>query len=210
VTLFTEIVPPDEDISHYQYSSSLLLEDTKAPIQPVTHSPSILLPPPTSIKRNYSHFAQQQRKGSSSTSPTDFAPISAPLGIDPTYIPQRRRRVASKIIFNSLLYTLYSFIYLYIIELSVLARLKSSELYRAIYLEHLTVKELTDKIVQRLNIQKPVANVVRKTIKKDSQTPIIISVDDEVIQDMVEEQAINIEMEENQNDPSAINLVLNF
>jgi hypothetical protein len=91
-----------------------------------------------------------------------------------------------------------------------LARFKSSELYRAIYLEHLTVNELTDKIVQRLNIQKPVAKVVRKTTNKDNQTPIIISVDDEVIKDMEEEQAINIETEENQNNPDSINLILNF
>lgn len=91
-----------------------------------------------------------------------------------------------------------------------MARFKSSELYRAIYLEHLTVNELTDKIVQRLNIQKPVAKVVRKTTNKDNQTPIIISVDDEVIKDMEEEQAINIETEENQNNPDSINLILNF
>lgn len=192
------------------------MEDTKGAMhqQPIMHSPSILLPPPSSIKRNYNSFSQQQQQQQasniSSVDMTNFAPNNVPLGIDPTYIPQRRRRVASEFCFYSLLNTIpYFFVYNFV-ELSVLARLTSSELYRAIYLEHLTVKELTDKIVQRLNIQKPVANVVRKTTSKHNRTPIHISVDDEVIQDMTEEQAINIETEENQNDPNAINLILNF
>lgn len=85
----------------------------------------------------------------------------------------------------------------------------SCEVYRAIYLENLTVKELTDKIVQRMEIQKPVLNVLRKVTSKDKSKPVmIVEVNDEVIQDMNEEQDIHIETEQSDND--SVNLILNF
>lgn len=84
-------MPPDEDISPYQHNSSLLLEDTKSPLQQqsMLPSPSILLPRPSN-KRTYRDYSQQQVSLSNS-------PTGVPLGTDPDYTPQRRRRVASKI-----------------------------------------------------------------------------------------------------------------
>jgi hypothetical protein len=91
----------------------------------------------------------------------------------------------------------------------LLVKFESCEVYRAIYLEYLTVKELTDKIVQRMEIQKPVSNVLRKITPKDSSKPVIIvEVNDEVIQDMNEEQDIHIETENTDDD--SVNLILNF
>lgn len=76
-------------------------------------------------------------------------------------------------------------------------------------MKHLTVKELTEKIVQRMNIKMPVSNVLRKITTKDKKS-MIVKVDDEVIQDMSEEQDIHIETEIDPNSENTINLILNF
>ena len=90
-----------------------------------------------------------------------------------------------------------------------MVKFHSCEVYRAIYLKHLTVKELTEKIVQRMNIKMPVSNVLRKITTKDKKS-MIVKVDDEVIQDMSEEQDIHIETEADPNSENTINLILNF
>ncbi|KAI8365169.1 hypothetical protein BD560DRAFT_425346, partial [Blakeslea trispora] len=113
------------------------------------------------------------------------------LDVDPTYIPQRRRRVATLSI-----------------ELSLLVQFMTSDVFRAIYLEHLTLSEFIDKVSQRLDIRRTVANVFRKMNNKDKS--IVVKVDDEVIQDLKEEQDIRIEVEDNDLNPEAINLILHF
>lgn len=95
------------------------------------------------------------------------------------------------------------------IELSILVKYYESDVYRAIYLEHLTVQELINKISQRMEIQKPIVNVYRKMFTKDTK-PVIIKVDDEVIQDIPEEQDILIDTEENPEDKETVNLILIF
>lgn len=82
-------------------------------------------------------------------------------------------------------------------------------MYRAVYLEHLTVNELIDKVTQRMEIDKPIANVYRKTFTKDTK-PVIIRVDDEVVQDMSEEQDILIEIEDSPDNDETVNLILLF
>ncbi|KAI8982124.1 CP2 transcription factor-domain-containing protein [Mycotypha africana] len=215
ITLFREIVPPDEDDSLYQLQA--LMDERNSLLQQqqrqqsslnfntgshrIAHhlSGNILLPPPTSLKRSI--HQQLHQKGVSASddncSITDGGPtIATTVDIDPTYIPQRRRRIA---------------------KLSLLVKFSpASDIYRAIYLEHLTVKELIDKLSQRMDDFDPktttVSAVLRKIVpKKDeaNKKPIFVNVDDEVIQDMNEEQDILIETEKNPGDKS-IKIILNF
>lgn len=135
-------------------------------------------------------------------------PGGPPIGLDPTYIPQRRRRVASKFVSD--------FVHCQMLmhlfdkkELSVLVKFHSCEVYRAIYLEHLTVKELTEKIVQRMNISMSVSKVLRKVTLKNKKS-MLVKVEDDVIQDMSEQQDILLETEADPDNENAINLILNF
>lgn len=93
----------------------------------------------------------------------------------------------------------------------LLIKFGNCDIYRAIYLEHLTVKELTEKLVQRLEIRRPVANVFRKIVSKDKKkNNMIVEVNDDVIQDMIEEQDIFIETQETGDSKATINIILNF
>ncbi|CAO3622477.1 unnamed protein product [Mucor hiemalis] len=210
VTLFREVVPIDEDdetnsqqfhqlsmedprlsMSHYggDTSSGMLLSNAS--------NSNILLPPPTTMKRTFSGYQPEINHtynpgGVVAGTPNALSIVPPPIGIDPSYIPQRRRRIA---------------------KLSLLVKFGSCEVYRAIYLEHLTVKELTEKLSQRMDIQKPVSNVLRKVASKDRNKPdMIVEVNDEVIQDMHEEQDIYIETRSDDDDESngTITLILHF
>lgn len=163
------------------------------------------------MKRNFSNYSPIHEYPPSAP-PSALSIVPPPIGIDPSYIPQRRRRIAS-MSFEFSSFLLFSIILtcsaFYYIELSLLIKFGSCEVYRAIYLEHLTVKELTDKIVQRMEITKPVSSVLRKIISKDKKkAPMIVEVNDEVIQDMTEEQDITVGTEDNSD--STINLILKF
>lgn len=56
-----------------------------------------------------------------------------------------------------------------------------------------------------MKIKKPIANVFRK--KLNSKRPLLVKVDDEVIQDLKEEQDMYIEADEHSD---SIDLILNF
>lgn len=213
VTLFRELIPPEEEESNHHHHHHL--EDTR-------YSNDILssvLPPPTSMKRSYSNFQASNdihhifHSPSVMPSALTITPSSSsatPLGLDPNYVPQIRRRIASNVFIYR---NINSFILkqVFIIELMLLIKFGNCEIYRAIYLEHLTVKELTEKLVQRLEISRPVANVLRKIVSKDkTKSNMIVEVNDEVIQDMTEEQDIFIETQETGDSKASINLVLNF
>ncbi|KAL9555179.1 hypothetical protein MBANPS3_002483 [Mucor bainieri] len=217
ITLFGELVPPEDDEAHHQQLQSLFEERNTLPsASPIgghlphhasgssSASNNIHLPPPVPTKRSFSNLS------TSSTDMNAFAaslPGGPPIGLDPTYIPQRRRRVASKFIpaiirFQKANASAQK-------ELSVLVKFHSCEVYRAIYLEHLTVKELTEKIVQRMNISKPVSKVLRKITSKNKKS-MLVKVEDDVIQDMPEQQDILLETEADPDNENAINLILNF
>jgi hypothetical protein len=75
-------------------------------------------------------------------------------------------------------------------ELSLLIRFETSNIYRAIYLEQLTAKELTDKIVQRMTNPPHITSMVRK--RKNGDKTILVQVDDDVVKAMAEEQDIYV------------------
>ena len=93
-------------------------------------------------------------------------------------------------------------------ELSVLIKFESDDVYRAIYLEHLTVKELTEKIIERSDIKKPVSKVIRK-FKRSDKKSIVVRMEDDVVKDMQEEQDILVQTEDNE-DGQSVTLVLVF
>ncbi|KAI8146862.1 CP2 transcription factor-domain-containing protein, partial [Fennellomyces sp. T-0311] len=79
-----------------------------------------------------------------------------PLDYDPTYVPQRRRRVA---------------------KLSIFAKFVSMDdsLHRAIYLDDLTVDDLKEKVTAKMEINAmQISQVVRQVAKKDN---LIVRVD---------------------------------
>lgn len=88
----------------------------------------------------------------------------------------------------------------------LLVKFGACEVYRAIYLQHLTVKELIDKLVVCMAIKKPVSGVLRKICSKDNT--IIVEVNDEVVKDITEAQPMFVEVSELQG--GSLKLVLNF
>lgn len=92
------------------------------------------------------------------------------------------------------------------IELLLLIKFGTCEVYRAIYLEHLTVKELIDKLVICMAIKKPVSGVLRKIRSKDNT--MIVEVNDEVVKDISEAQPMFVEVSELQG--GSLKLILNF
>ncbi|CAO3679333.1 unnamed protein product [Rhizopus stolonifer] len=167
ITLFREIVSPEEDVL----------------INPVTNT---LLPLPTpmgSVRRSFNGSFQ----ASTDISPTLYSHAQFAIGYDPGYAPQRRRRIA---------------------KLSLLVKFESNDVYRAIYLEQLTVKELTEKIIERSDITKPVTQVFRK-FKQPDREGIIVHMEDDVVRDMKEEQDILVQTKESEEDPS-LTLILTF
>ncbi|KAI8369203.1 CP2 transcription factor-domain-containing protein [Choanephora cucurbitarum] len=206
-TLFKELVSPEDDLQP-SYTSIFENKGLLQPQHPQQHiaggsigSPThtgALLPPsilasspsvpsmlPTSMKRSFSSYSESHAEILSSYSSQINNNLA--LDVDPTYIPQRRRRVA---------------------KLSLLVRFMSSNIFRAIYLEHLTLSEFIDKVSQRLDIKQTIVNVYRKIDNKDKS--IVVKVDSEVIQDLKEEQDIRIEIENDGLDPDAVNLILHF
>ncbi|KAL7334094.1 hypothetical protein PS15p_202910 [Mucor circinelloides] len=109
ITLFGELVPPEDDETHHQQLQSSFDERNSLPsASPIgghlphyasgssSASNNIHLPPPVPTKRSFSNMSS-----SSSNDMNTFAanlPGGPPIGLDPTYTPQRRRRVASKFV----------------------------------------------------------------------------------------------------------------
>lgn len=87
-------------------------------------------------------------------------------------------------------------------------KFESTDIYRAIYLEELTVKDLTEKILQRSEIKKPVTRVIRK-FKQPEKKEIVVSMEDDVVKDMVDDQDLIVRIEENE-DKNSLTLVLIF
>lgn len=79
------------------------------------------------------------------------------------------------------------------LELAIFAKFPFNELYRAIYLDELTVDDLIQQLVNKMNISVPIQHVVRRFVKKDTGKPIVVRVDDTMVQDIAEEQDMEIE-----------------
>ncbi|KAJ2427449.1 hypothetical protein GGF47_001767 [Coemansia sp. RSA 2524] len=99
-----------------------------------------------------------------------FGPNSAELiGVDPTYVPAVRKRKSVLVIY---------------------VRFQGENIYRAIYLEHLTVGDLVSKLGQRLEMQTVAAEVevVRRTRKG-----LTVKVDDGMVGQLEDEQDMEVE-----------------
>lgn len=91
----------------------------------------------------------------------------------------------------------------------LLIKFGSCDVYRAIYLEELTVKELVDKLVQCMEIKRPVSKIVRFISSKDNTKPkLVVEVNDDVVKDMLEAQPMFIEAEDVKD--GSVKLVLSF
>ncbi|GAA5808212.1 hypothetical protein MFLAVUS_001597 [Mucor flavus] len=173
VTLFREVIPPEDEESNYHH-----LEDARYS-QEQSFAPA--------VKRSFTSFNNEIQNDYTmpSVTPAALSIVPNAIGMDPTYVPQRRRRIA---------------------KLLLLVKFGACEVYRAIYLQHLTVKELIDKLVVCMAIKKPVSGVLRKICSKDNT--IIVEVNDEVVKDITEAQPMFVEVSELQG--GSLKLVLNF
>ncbi|KAJ2648909.1 hypothetical protein IWW40_003567 [Coemansia sp. RSA 1250] len=91
------------------------------------------------------------------------------VGVDPTYVPMPRKRKAVLVIY---------------------VHFQGENIYRAVYLEQLTVEDLVAKLAQRLEMQTNAADVevVRRTKKG-----LTVKVDDSVVAQLEEEQDMEVE-----------------
>lgn len=109
------------------------------------------------------------------------------LDIDPDYIPQKRTRVA---------------------KLSLFVKFESQPIYRAIYLEELTVQHLKQKLLSKMNINEKekllVKNMMRQVLLKND---VLVTIDDDaMVQDIPEEQDMHVNRKTNQD--GSITLIL--
>ncbi|KAG0174279.1 hypothetical protein DFQ30_005053 [Apophysomyces sp. BC1015] len=171
-TIFTEIpssppvcvMPPNQTLlSHAQEGSSTVVTGTKRPRQ-LTHSPTKTSPVAFSTNPGYTYNA---------------------VDVDPTYVPQQRRRIA---------------------KLSLFARFPSSDVHRAVYLDHLTVSDLIEKLATKMRLTRPVKEIHRYVVSKNN---LVVHVDDTVVADMSEEQDMEIEAKTNEEDDT-ITIVVRY
>ncbi|KAI9260599.1 CP2 transcription factor-domain-containing protein, partial [Phascolomyces articulosus] len=115
-----------------------------------------------------------------STPPSSTNVSPAVDGVDPNYVPTRRRRHA---------------------VLSLFVRCPNDEYYRAIYLDELTVQNLIDKFSTKLNVPVPIKSVIRHVPRHDmvessnnDHNIIAVRVDDAMIRDIPEQQDMEIEI----------------
>ncbi|KAI7877406.1 hypothetical protein K492DRAFT_213023 [Lichtheimia hyalospora FSU 10163] len=138
------------------------------------------------IKRPYDMTPTTATSGipSSSSSQPYFMPPTV-TDMDPSYIPQQRRRTA---------------------KLCIFAKLPNENLHRAIYLEELTVDDLKDKLANKMGHESSsqIKEVVRRVAGKED---VVVQIDDTVVSDMPEEQVLRVESKSNGNDNS-LTLVL--
>ncbi|KAK3828240.1 MAG: CP2 transcription factor-domain-containing protein [Benniella sp.] len=108
------------------------------------------------------------------------------LDRDPSYVPQMRRKKQPMLC-------------LYI-------KIGGEAVYRAVYLERLTLAELTQKLCEKLEIQaSTISGVFRKTTKKE----LMVRVDDSMVAQMTDELDMVVEYDFNQQDGS-VNLTLKY
>ncbi|KAG0172661.1 grainyhead-like [Apophysomyces sp. BC1015] len=105
------------------------------------------------------------------------------VDIDATYVPRQRQRTA---------------------KLCIFARFESNNLYRAVYLEQLTVQDLIEKLSMKLDLACPVTHVIRRVLKKG----VAVGVDDAYVQDIPEEQDMLVETDVN--DEGDVTLILRY
>ncbi|KAF9896286.1 grainyhead-like, partial [Lobosporangium transversale] len=108
------------------------------------------------------------------------------LDRDPTYVPQMRKKKQP--------------------ALCLYIKIGGESVYRAVYLERLTLAELTQKLSEKLEIQSStISGVYRKTTKKE----LLVRVDDSMVAQMTDELDMVVEYDFNQLDGS-VNLTLKY
>ncbi|KAG9321279.1 hypothetical protein KVV02_003948 [Mortierella alpina] len=108
------------------------------------------------------------------------------LDRDPTYVPQMRKKKQQ--------------------SLCLYIKIEGEAVYRAVYLERLTLAELTQKLSEKLEIQSStISGVYKKTTKKE----LMVRVDDSMVAQMTDELDMVVEYEFNQLDGS-VNLTLKY
>jgi hypothetical protein len=91
-----------------------------------------------------------------------------PLDCDPTYVPVRKKRAV----------------------LCIYVKLPNESVYRAVYLNHLTIQDLISKLSEKLEIQaQSIVNVTRYTAKRN----ITVRLDDESVQQIDDEQDMEVD-----------------
>ncbi|KAG9305183.1 hypothetical protein G9A89_010691 [Geosiphon pyriformis] len=99
-----------------------------------------------------------------------------PLDCDPNYIPMRKRRAV----------------------LCIYIKLTTEAVYRAVYLNHLTVQDLIAKLAEKLDIQAQLVTNVTRYTKRN----IAVRVDDELVHQIEDEQDMEIDCQMSQQDGS--------
>ncbi|KAF9345514.1 grainyhead-like [Mortierella sp. AD094] len=108
------------------------------------------------------------------------------LDRDPSYVPQIRKKKQP--------------------SLCLYIKIGGEAVYRAVYLERLTLAELTLKLSEKLEIQSStISGVYRKTTKKE----LLVRVDDSMVAQMTDELDMVVEYDFNQQDGS-VNLTLKY
>lgn len=89
VTLFREVIPPEDEESNYHH-----LEDARYS-QEQSFAPA--------VKRSFTSFNNEIQNDYTmpSVTPAALSIVPNAIGMDPTYVPQRRRRIASTYIFSN-------------------------------------------------------------------------------------------------------------
>ncbi|KAJ2358486.1 hypothetical protein H4S02_012353 [Coemansia sp. RSA 2611] len=119
----------------------------------------------SSNKRQFSPSSQSSAGLAGTVGPNNMELV----GVDPTYVPAARKRKSVLVIY---------------------ARFQGENIYRAIYLEQLTVDGMVAKLAQRLEMQTAAAEVevVRRTKKG-----LTVQVDDGVVAQLDDEQDMEVE-----------------
>ncbi|KAF9407673.1 grainyhead-like [Entomortierella beljakovae] len=108
------------------------------------------------------------------------------LDRDPNYVPQLRKKKQP--------------------SLCLYIKIGGEAVYRAVYLDRLTLQELTLKLSEKLEIQSStISGVYRKTTKKE----LMVRVDDSMVAQMADELDMVVEYDFNQQDGS-VNLTLKY
>ncbi|KAF9200172.1 grainyhead-like [Haplosporangium sp. Z 27] len=117
---------------------------------------------------------------------SDVATSDQLLDRDPSYVPQMRKKKQP--------------------SLCLYIKIGGETVYRAVYLEHLTLADLTQKVSEKLEIQSStISGVYRKTTKKE----LLVRVDDSMVAQMTDELDMVVEYDFNQQDGS-VNLTLKY
>ncbi|KAF7727931.1 grainyhead-like [Apophysomyces ossiformis] len=174
---------------------TIFTEIPSSPLLCTIPSNPMLLPQETTVPSMTNTTTGLKRARQSSHSPTQQTsalsfPTSPCFGynavdVDPAYVPQPRRRIA---------------------KLSLFARFPSSDVHRAIYLDHLTADDLIEKLASKMRLARPVKEIHRQVVNKNN---LVVRVDDAVVADMTEEQDMVIEVKTNEEDDT-ITLVLRY